>query len=642
MQTGKLRNSGWQGATLVAITYVYFLIFAQFAFLSRLAELGIAGTQLKAVMAAMAAGGILLSLLTPRMALWPSPVLRVRLGLAASGAAALLSLLPLSRSAAIGVALLIGAGLGMLTVTLVTHLGQWCGERNQLFKVGVGTGIGYLLCNVPPFFAASPEVQAAVAGLLCLAGIGITPRAVAAVEPALAARQRSALPFALIVACFAALVWFDSAAFFIIQHTSSLKAGTWQGTAHLSANAILHLSAALGSAWLLRRRGLSFVLTSAFFVLACACLLLLDPARILPASVFYPIGVSLYSVALVAYPSLLSPATSIAERGRQAGWLYAIAGWIASALGIGMAQNLGHVPPGFVAAAGAVVLLPWLLRLLRTRTRELTLAGAILLVAFGIEHIQPPAHASAPISQVERGRRVYISEGCINCHSQYVRPHTRDVLMWGPVESLDALHREQPPLIGNRRQGPDLAEVGVRRSPLWLKMHFFNPAEVSGASVMPSYAFLFRDQRGDDLVAYLESLRGPGAQQHITAEEEWRPAAAAVAHANAGDGQQLYQRYCATCHSRNGQTRATWRAGFKRLPPDLAVGPFFYLPPAEMPALRLERLEQITRFGIPGTDMAGHEYLTGRQVVSIGLWLSQNMAGPHQSKEQHIPSGAKP
>jgi len=48
------RRSGWQGISLVAITYVYFLIFAQFAFLHRLADLGIAGAHLKAVMAAMA------------------------------------------------------------------------------------------------------------------------------------------------------------------------------------------------------------------------------------------------------------------------------------------------------------------------------------------------------------------------------------------------------------------------------------------------------------------------------------------------------------------------------------------------------------------------------------------------------------
>ena len=63
----------------------------------------------------------------------------------------------------------------------------------------------------------------------------------------------------------------------------------------------------------------------------------------------------MYSVALVAYPALLGPATSAAERGRQAGWLFAIVGWSGSALGIGMGQNLGYVPPLFVLAAGSVI-----------------------------------------------------------------------------------------------------------------------------------------------------------------------------------------------------------------------------------------------------------------------------------------------
>src|ERR1035437_2336228 len=174
MLRGKWLQSGWQGASLVAITYVYFLIFAQFAFLQRLAILGVAGTHLTAVMAAMAAGGILLSLLTPRLILWPSPNLRLRVGLCASGVAAFLSLLPLGPVASMAVAFLIGAGLGLLTVTLVTHLRQWTGNRFPLLLVGLGTGVGYLVCNLPPFFTASAEVQAATAGLLCLAGICVT------------------------------------------------------------------------------------------------------------------------------------------------------------------------------------------------------------------------------------------------------------------------------------------------------------------------------------------------------------------------------------------------------------------------------------------------------------------------------------
>ena len=67
MRCSKLAISGWQAAALVAISYVDFLIFAQFAFLKRLTALGIADARLKMAMAAMALGGILLSLLAPRL-----------------------------------------------------------------------------------------------------------------------------------------------------------------------------------------------------------------------------------------------------------------------------------------------------------------------------------------------------------------------------------------------------------------------------------------------------------------------------------------------------------------------------------------------------------------------------------------------
>src|SRR5512135_2519685 len=109
------------GALLVAAVYFYFLIFAQFAFLARLSAWGFAGLELKLTMAAMAGGGILLSMLIPRTKLLKNPASRLRVGLFVAAGAALVSLLPLSLTAAMAVALLIGAGLGVTTVTLVTH-----------------------------------------------------------------------------------------------------------------------------------------------------------------------------------------------------------------------------------------------------------------------------------------------------------------------------------------------------------------------------------------------------------------------------------------------------------------------------------------------------------------------------------------
>ncbi len=626
MSHAKYGSVGWQGACLVAITYVYFLIFAQFAFLTRLAHLGVANVHLKTVMAAMAAGGILLSLLAPRLNLWPSPTLRLRAGLCTSGLAAFLALLRLNFAAAAAVSFLIGAGLGLLTVTFVTHLRRFVGDRNPLLAVGAGTGTGYFICNLPRFFTASATVQALSAGVLCLAGIGITFLPSPPPQESRAVSIKTAVPLYRVLAGFTALVWLDSAAFLIIQNTPGLKAGTWQGTLHLWTNGVLHFAAALACAWFLRRRGLSPVLIAAFLALGTACLLLLDPARTILASVFYPVGVSLYSVALVAYPSLLAPVASTAERGRMAGWIYAIAGWTASAMGIGMGQNLGYIPPLFVAAAGAALLVPQLHTLARRRSRELALTGFVLVAAFLGDRILSTLHPSPQLTQVERGRQVYISEGCIHCHSQYVRPNSSDVPMWGPVESIQQIRLQHPPLIGNRRQGPDLTNVGARRSELWLTAHFYDPAEVSGASIMPAYGFLFRDQRGSDLVAYLESLHGTDTSQHLDQEKLWQPSAAAIAQANATDGEWLYRRDCSTCHDADGATRRAWQSSFKHLPSELLNGPYVYLSSSDSQQQRFTRLVQIARFGIPGTDMPGHEYLPDQDIASISLWLTQAIA----------------
>lgn len=363
-------------------------------------------------------------------------------------------------------------------------------------------------------------------------------------------------------------------------------------------------------------------------MLGVACLLLLDPSRIVLASVFYPVGVSLYSVALVAYPSLIAPASSAAERGRKAGWIYAVAGWCGSALGIGMGQNMGHVPPVFVGGAACVIVIPMLVKAVLSRRREALATALVLVAALGADRIVVAGHGANERSQIERGRQVYISEGCISCHSQYVRPNSPDELMWGPVESVEEIQRQNPPLIGNRRQGPDLAEVGSRRSALWLMAHFYNPAEVSSRSIMPSFAFLFRDERGDDLLAYLESLKGGDTAAHLKAEQAWHLPAAAQAVVNAEQGAALFQTYCGTCHNGDGRTRSVWRASFKRLPTNFAGGRLFDLPSSDSGEQRMNRIAQITKFGIAGTDMPGHEYLPDEEIASISLWLSQNIAQP--------------
>ena len=270
MQRAKTSSFGWQGAGLVAITYVYFLIFAQFAFLKRLAILGVADAHLKAVMAAMAAGGILLSLLTPRLDLWPSANLRLRIGLAVSGIAAFLALLPLGFRHGDGGFVPDRSGARAAD----RHAGHASARMDRRSRTRCSRLVWEQASAIwSATFRRSlrPRLRCrrSSAGILCLAGIGITFRANCCIGGRTNARTRSrpAISFYRVLAGFTALVWLDSAAFFIIQNTPALKAGTWQGTIHLWANGLLHLGAALVSAWLLRRKGLSPVLTAAFIAL---------------------------------------------------------------------------------------------------------------------------------------------------------------------------------------------------------------------------------------------------------------------------------------------------------------------------------------------------------------------------------------
>ncbi len=632
---GNLRPSfteGWQGVVLVAATYVYFLIFAQFGFLKRLAELGIADAALPAIMGAMAMGGVAMSQLAPRSRLWNCPDCRLQTGLIGCALTAAWSLFRLNTYTAIGVALVIGLSLGLLTVTLVASLPRWIGFDRPLMKIGLGTGIGYFLCNFPPLFTASPRWIAAASGLVCVValivarGIRVVYSAPGTAEPTSA----MAVPFALVLTWFTALVWLDSAAFFIIQNSPVLKAGAWQGDAHLWRTGVLHLAAAMVSAWLLARRGLSITLGLALAALGAACLLLLDPAGVRAAAILYPIGVSLYSVALVAYPSFLMRTGSQAARARGAGYLYAIAGWVGSAMGIGMGQNLHHVPKMFVIVAAALFLVPWLWdamasgRFDRSAQVQALAVVVVLAIAFAINLvIRPPVRPFANVpgdTAAERGRRVYIAEGCIHCHSQYVRPHTADVAMWGPATEVEAIHRQHPPLIGNRRQGPDLSQVGARRSALWLRMHFMNPRDVSYESIMPRFDYLFSDSRGDDLTAYLAGLNDA---RHWKEVAGWQPSVAARDQAARLDGARLFNEHCATCHATEGVARRKWSASFKRVPPDLGRDALKHVSPEASPA----EIARIAKFGIQGTDMAGHEYLPDEQIEAISRYVAEQRQG---------------
>ena len=109
-----------------------------------------------------------------------------------------------------------------------------------------------------------------------------------------------------------------------------------------------------------------------------------------------------------------------------------------------------------------------------------------------------------------QGRAVYVSLGCVSCHTQQVRPAGQgsDIARgYGVRPSVARDYSQQPQvLLGARRLGPDLANYGVRAK------------DVGGVHAAiqhgGSFAFLYTgakhevpSERAIALAAYLQSLR---------------------------------------------------------------------------------------------------------------------------------------
>jgi len=108
-------------------------------------------------------------------------------------------------------------------------------------------------------------------------------------------------------------------------------------------------------------------------------------------------------------------------------------------------------------------------------------------------------------TEAERGRQVYMREGCGFCHTQMVRDLPMDRPYGRPSRAGDYTG-EDPPMLGTQRTGPDLANVGVRQpSEAWHLIHLYDPRAVVPQSVMPAYRWYFveKDQAatGDVVVS---------------------------------------------------------------------------------------------------------------------------------------------
>lgn len=225
----------------------------------------------------------------------------------------------------------------------------------------------------------------------------------------------------------------------------------------------------------------------------------------------------------------------------------------------------------------------------------LTIIVAILPAINNQENNAPLPNAEPLSEQAFLGKKSFIANGCVACHTQQVRNVAMDKV-WGNRPGIAADYagitrtdfwRNTATLMGTERTGPDLTNVGKRQaSTAWNLLHLYQPRAVVKKSIMPAYPWLFdiknevdkdeievnvpdeyrkgingkiiASQEALQLVAYLQSLKqtplpdGKTPMEFLYKKKE-TPIAANDNTLNFPDGKLLYNNNCMSCHQANGE-----------------------------------------------------------------------------------------
>jgi cytochrome c oxidase cbb3-type subunit 2 len=222
--------------------------------------------------------------------------------------------------------------------------------------------------------------------------------------------------------------------------------------------------------------------------------------------------------------------------------------------------------------------------------------------------------------QEKLGRAIYMREGCLYCHSQYIRPVTGEDLRWGPVSQRGEYAYDIPHLFGTRRIGPDLTRVGRKYGDDWHFAHHWDPRHVVPDSIMPSFPWLFEGQgavknakeaprpteEGKALIAYLQKLgtqigdwRERFQSTSLTAGSSSAPSNEMVTF-----GKKVYQQRCIGCHGIHGDGKGLSAPFLDPKPRDFTRGIFKFRSVLGKEALPLDSdLCRTITHGLWGTAM---------------------------------------
>jgi len=153
-------------------------------------------------------------------------------------------------------------------------------------------------------------------------------------------------------------------------------------------------------------------------------------------------------------------------------------------------------------------------------------AALVVLPYMEVRDIAPPEGLKPYTSAQQRGRDVYIANGCVYCHTQQPRDrnlgpdHERG---WGRASVPGDYVYDKPHLLGSMRTGPDLFNIGARQpSKDWHLGHLYQPRAYVPGSIMPAYPYLFETKTaaepGDEVVK-LPPGQGPAGKVVVARPE---------------------------------------------------------------------------------------------------------------------------
>ena len=122
-------------------------------------------------------------------------------------------------------------------------------------------------------------------------------------------------------------------------------------------------------------------------------------------------------------------------------------------------------------------------------------AALVVMPYMEVRDIKAPPGLKQYTSAELRGRAVYVSNGCVYCHSQQPRDRNFGPDMkrgWGRASVPADYVYDRPHLLGSMRTGPDLFNIGARQpSKDWQLGHLYQPRAYTPGSIMPAFRFLF-------------------------------------------------------------------------------------------------------------------------------------------------------